>query len=51
MLNLSTMSLFKSTYEGSDSISRSTAFDNSYIANILTGKEFELSSKYSSSTA
>ncbi len=44
---LSTISVFKSTYEGSDGISRSTAFDNGYVGNILTGKEFELSNKYS----
>lgn len=43
---LSTMSLFKSTFEGSDGITHSTAFDNGYVANVLIGKEFELSKKY-----
>jgi len=44
---LGTMSLFKSTYEGSDGITHSTAFDNGYVSNILTGKEFKLNDKFS----
>jgi len=44
---LGTMSIFKSTFKGSDGISHSTAFDNGYVGNILTGKEFKLSNKYS----
>ena len=44
---LSTVSVFKSTYEGSDGITRSTAFDNRYVANLLTGKEFKFNKKYS----
>lgn len=44
---LSTVSLFKSTYEGSDGITRSTAFDNGYVANVLAGKEFKLNNKFS----
>ena len=44
---LSTMSLYESKYKGSDGISRNTAFDSRYVANVLSGKEFELSQKYS----
>jgi len=44
---LSTLSVFKSTYEGSDGITYSTAFDNAYVGNILTGKEFRINDKYS----
>ena len=39
---LATLSIFESTYEGSDGNTYSTAFDNRYIANILTGKEFRI---------
>lgn len=38
---LSTTSLFKSTYKGSDGIERSTAFDGGYVFNILAGKELK----------
>lgn len=44
---LSSVSIYQSTYKGSDDISRSTAFDNGFVGNILTGKEFEFNSKYS----
>lgn len=44
---LSTLSIFDSKYKGSDDIWRSTAFDNGYVGNILTGKEFEFNEKYS----
>lgn len=44
---LSTVSLFDSKYKGSDGVERSTAFDNGYIANILTGKEFNFNEKLS----
>ncbi len=44
---LSTVSLFDSKYKGSDGVERSTAFDNGYIANVLTGKEFNFSDKLS----
>ena len=39
---LATVSIFDSKYEGSDKISRSTAFAGQYVANILAGKEFKL---------
>ena len=42
---LSTISVFSSTYEGSDNITRSTAFDNGYVANVLLGKEFKIGKK------
>ncbi|MBN8681637.1 MAG: TonB-dependent receptor [Chitinophagales bacterium] len=41
---LSTISVFKSTYEGSDGVERSTAFDGRYVANFLAGKEFKIGS-------
>ena len=44
---LGTMSVFKSTYEGSDGVTHSTAFDNGYVGNVLTGKEFKLNNKFS----
>jgi len=44
---LSTASFYKSTFKGSDGIEHSTAFDNGYVGNILTGKEFKLNDKYS----
>ncbi len=37
-----TASVFKSTYEGSDGIERSTAFDGRYILNAVGGYEIEL---------
>ncbi len=38
---LFTNSLFESTYQGSDGIERSTAFNNNYVSNMLFGKEFK----------
>jgi hypothetical protein len=40
---LATLSLFESSYRGSDGVWRSTAFNSRYIANFLVGKEFQLS--------
>jgi len=37
---LATNSLFESTYEGSDNIERSTAFNNNWVSNILIGREW-----------
>lgn len=39
---LTTVSLYKSNYKGSDGVERSTAFDAGYVVNALAGKEFEL---------
>lgn len=39
---LATGSFFESKYEGSDGIERSTPFDNGYVINLLTGKEFKI---------
>ncbi len=39
---LLTTSLFQSKYEGSDGIERNTAFNNRYVVNFLTGKEFKI---------
>ncbi len=47
---LATTSFFDSKYKGSDGIERSTAFDNGYVANILTGKEWSINKKFSIST-
>ncbi|MEM9324406.1 MAG: TonB-dependent receptor [Bacteroidota bacterium] len=38
---LFTTSLYESTYEGSDGVQRSTAFNNNYIVNFLAGKEWK----------
>ncbi len=38
---LLTASIFDSRYEGSDGISRSTAFNNNYVTNLLFGKEWQ----------
>ena len=38
-------SLFDSKYTPSDGIERNTAFNNKYVYNILTGKEFEFQTK------
>ena len=43
---LSTLSVFKSTYKGSDGVKHSTAFDNGYVGNILAGKEIKLNDVY-----
>ncbi len=47
---LSTLSIFDSKYIGSDGIERSTAFDNGYVFNVLTGKEWTLGDKLSIAT-
>ena len=39
---LMTGSLFQSKYQGSDGISRNTAFNNQYVVNLLAGKEFPM---------
>lgn len=39
---LLTASVFDSKYKGSDGIERNTAFNNNYVANFLTGKEFKI---------
>ncbi|WP_436517858.1 TonB-dependent receptor [Ekhidna sp. To15] len=39
---LSTASIYKSKYTGSDGVERSTQFDGGYIYNFLTGKEFKV---------
>ncbi|MDR7212335.1 TonB-dependent receptor [Flavobacterium piscis] len=39
---LFTTSLFESKYEGSDGIERNSLFNNSYVINILGGKEFKI---------
>ncbi|GAB4229564.1 MAG: carboxypeptidase-like regulatory domain-containing protein [Ekhidna sp.] len=38
---LFTASVFESNYKGSDNIQRSTAFNNSYVLNLLFGKEWK----------
>ena len=44
---LSTTSLFRSRYKGSDGIERRTAFDGGYVVNLLAGKEFQLNNSRS----
>lgn len=39
---LLTTSLFESKYEGSDGIERNTPFNNGYVMNFLTGREFPI---------
>ena len=39
---LFTTSVFDAQYEGSDGISRNTAFDNGYVLNVLFGKEWKV---------
>ena len=39
---LFTASVFDSKYEGSDGIERNSAFNNNYVVNFLTGKEFKI---------
>ncbi len=39
---LLTASVFDASYEGSDGIQRSTAFDNGYVVNVLAGKEIKI---------
>jgi len=42
---LSTVSIFDSEYKGSDNIERNTAFNGTYVANLLIGKEFKINDK------
>jgi len=42
---MSSVSLYQSTYKGSDNIERSTDYNGNYIANGLIGKEFTLGKK------
>jgi hypothetical protein len=42
---LFTSSLFKSTYEGYDGLTRNTAFSNNFVFNFLAGKEFTIQKK------
>lgn len=42
---LITASLFDSKYKGSDGIERNTAFNTSYVLNVLGGKEFKVGKK------
>lgn len=44
---LTTVSLFESTYKGSDGVERNTVFNGNYVLNVLGGKEFKLGSKAS----
>ena len=39
---LLTTSVFDSKYRGSDGVERNTAFDNAYVLNLLTGKEWKV---------
>ncbi len=39
---LLTTSIFESKYEGSDGIERNTPFNNGYVFNLLTGREFPI---------
>ncbi|MEM6766109.1 MAG: TonB-dependent receptor, partial [Bacteroidota bacterium] len=39
---LLTASIYDSEYEGSDEISRNTAFNNQYVLNVLGGKEWKV---------
>jgi len=45
--SLVTLSLFNSTYKGSDGIDRSTAFNGNYVTNFLAGKEWKINPKNS----
>lgn len=42
---LATTSLFSSTYKGSDGIERNTPFNNRYVVNLLTGREWHIGAK------
>ncbi|GAA4421630.1 carboxypeptidase-like regulatory domain-containing protein [Nibrella viscosa] len=42
---LITTSLYDSKYQGSDKVWRNTAFNGNYVANVLAGKEFQLSER------
>lgn len=39
---LSTLSLYESTYKGSDGIEHNTAYSGNYVANLLGGREFKV---------
>ncbi|MFD2574058.1 hypothetical protein ACFSUS_25705 [Spirosoma soli] len=39
---LATILLFNSTYRGSDGVERNTPFNNHYVVNLLTGREFRV---------
>lgn len=41
---LLTASFFESKYEGSDGVERNTPFNNGYVINFLTGREFQVGS-------
>ncbi|MGF1533455.1 MAG: carboxypeptidase regulatory-like domain-containing protein [Bernardetiaceae bacterium] len=43
---LLTTSLYQSRYKGSDGIERNTAFNQNYVFNVLTGREFLIGKKY-----
>ncbi|MGB0390624.1 MAG: TonB-dependent receptor [Salibacteraceae bacterium] len=43
---LTTVSLFDSKYKGSDGIERNTAFNSTYVWNVLGGKEFKIGKIY-----
>lgn len=46
---LTTGSVYKSTYEGSDKVTRNTTYNNKYAANILAGGEWKLGKNKSKS--
>lgn len=45
MFILLTGSVFESTYQGSDGITRNSSFNGNYIGNLLFGKEFSITEK------
>ncbi|MDW8302752.1 MAG: TonB-dependent receptor [Bacteroidia bacterium] len=42
---LGTLSVYRSEYQGSDKVWRHTAFDGTYISNVLAGKEWKVGKK------
>ncbi|MEA5460854.1 TonB-dependent receptor [Arcicella sp. LKC2W] len=42
---LGTLSLYESTYKGSDGVERNTTFNGNYVGNILAGREFKVSKR------
>ncbi len=44
---LMTASIFESTYKGYDEVERNTYYNSNYVTNLLIGKEFEFSKKFS----
>jgi CarboxypepD_reg-like domain len=42
---LSTLSLYESTYKGSNGIEHNTVFNGNYVANLLAGREFKVSKR------